>query len=175
MTGFKHLGGPCEAIPTPANEIDASDFDPRIVPQICDGLRRGYIDEEQVIVVIRYRRRLGDRLGEPSLLTVATKANIALAKMSRMSCVSTPMCFSRDCPSRQNASGKRLLKITPSSPRSARLRANMRSVRASVGQGAPATCVGVVSFQFVESFTMSRTKTNVDPPPAVPQVTGAGT
>src|SRR5258708_12869015 len=58
MTEFKHLSGPCKAIPTPANEIDAIDFDPRIVPQICDGLRRGYIDEEQVIIVIRYRRRL---------------------------------------------------------------------------------------------------------------------
>jgi hypothetical protein len=44
-------GGPCKAISTPANEIEAIDFDPRIVPQICDGLRRGYIDEEQVIVV----------------------------------------------------------------------------------------------------------------------------
>jgi hypothetical protein len=47
MTGFKHLSGPCKAIPTPANEIDAIDFDPRIVPQICDGLRRGYIEKSK--------------------------------------------------------------------------------------------------------------------------------
>jgi len=33
-------------------KYDAIDFDPRIVPQIREGLRRGYIDEEQMIVVI---------------------------------------------------------------------------------------------------------------------------
>lgn len=42
-------------------------------------------------------------------------------------------------------------------------------------QGAPATCVGVVLFQFVKSFTMNRTKTNVNPPAPVPQISGADT
>jgi hypothetical protein len=41
--------------------------------------------------------------------------------------------------------------------------------------GAPATCVGVVLLQLVKSFAMGRTKANVNPPPPVPQITGADT
>jgi hypothetical protein len=37
-------------------------------------------------------------------------------------------------------------------------------------QGVPATCGGVVLLQFVKSLTMSRTKTNVNPPAAVSQL-----
>jgi hypothetical protein len=42
-------------------------------------------------------------------------------------------------------------------------------------EGAPAMCVGVVSLQLVMSFTMGRTKVDVNPPEAVPQITGANT
>jgi hypothetical protein len=42
-------------------------------------------------------------------------------------------------------------------------------------QGVPAMCGGVVLLQFVKSLTMSRTKTNVNPPAAVPQITEADT
>jgi hypothetical protein len=42
-------------------------------------------------------------------------------------------------------------------------------------EDAPATCVGVVSLHLVTSFTMRRTKANVKPPAAVPQIAGADT
>jgi hypothetical protein len=42
-------------------------------------------------------------------------------------------------------------------------------------EGAPAMCVGVVSLQLVESFTMGRAKADVKPPAAVPHITGADT
>jgi hypothetical protein len=42
-------------------------------------------------------------------------------------------------------------------------------------EGAPTMCIGVVSLQLVTSFTMGRTKVNVNPPEAVPQIAGANT
>jgi len=42
-------------------------------------------------------------------------------------------------------------------------------------EAAPATCVRVISFQLVTRFTSGRTKANVNPPAAVPNITGADT
>jgi|SRR5262245_4904771 hypothetical protein len=42
-------------------------------------------------------------------------------------------------------------------------------------EDAPATCVGVVLLQLIKCFAMGRTKANVNPPAAIPQITGADT
>jgi hypothetical protein len=42
-------------------------------------------------------------------------------------------------------------------------------------ENAPAMCIGIVSLQLVTGFTMGRTKANVNPPAAVPQIAGADT
>jgi hypothetical protein len=47
------------------------------------------------------------------------------------------------------------------------------SIEAS--EDGPPTCIGAVLLQLVKSFATARAKANMNPPPPVPQVTGAHT